>query len=163
MMRQFEKAFAEPHLALYKFHVEMRGDSAVLTLTIDTDIDGSSDVVSDKRTLMKWVFNTVALEWPESAKLLRETFVQPLISVKEQLQLQKMDLAEMIAKGEATVGAAAKGGQMRNATSWRASYKTNGADDGSNEFKLELFDQNHVEVRHLMYPCSSLHHSEGFK
>ena len=148
MMRQFEKAFAEPHLAMYKFRVEMCGEDAVLRLELDIGTDASPDDVfdEDEQASMKWAFNTTAMEWSESAKLLRDTFILPLISVKEQLQLQKMDLAEMIAKGETDVSAKAAGGHMRAATGWRAAYRTNGADGDADEFKLELFDQGHVQV-----------------
>jgi|EP01043_Picozoa_sp_COSAG02_P029916 hypothetical protein len=152
MMRQFEKAFAEPHLPLYTFRIEMRGEDAVLRLEIDTEVNGSADDLFDdeEQTTMNWSFDTTALEWPESATLLRETFIQPLISVKQQLQLQKMDLAHTIVQGETGVSASATGGHMRAVTGWRAAYQTNGAGGGPEEFKLEDFDQQHVEVRNLI-------------
>ncbi len=159
MMRQFEKAFAEPRVPLYTFRVEMRGEEAVLRLAIDTEHNGSTDDLFDgeEQTSMKWSFNTTALEWPESAKVLRDTFTKPLISVKQQLQLQKMDLAEMIAKGETGVSARATGGHMRAVTSWRAAYQTNGVETAPQEFKLELFDQEHILVRQLTTARSSPH------
>jgi hypothetical protein len=173
MMSQFAKAFAEPQVAAYTFRVEVHGDdSAVLTLEIDTSLDADpfDDDDFDEQTTMKWSFSAAALEWAESAKLLRDTFIQPLISVKQQLQMQKMDLAEHIANDEqggapgggaggggggGRGGGGGGGGQMRAVTNWRAAYNTNGTTAGGpEEFKLELFDKYRVEVRTV--PCCAV-------
>ena len=75
-MRTFADAFAEPRETGREFKAEVGDESALLQLCITSDGDE-----------LKWEFRTAALAWSDSVQVVRDTFIQPLVEVKQIVDL----------------------------------------------------------------------------
>lgn len=144
MMEKFAKAFEEPRVAGYEFRAERAdapSEDAVLRLKIMTEDEFDEDAEN-----LQWMFAAAALAWVESAALLRDTFIAPLISVKQQLDAQKMDLAELIVQEEQKGGGGGGGatnGHRDNQSLFGQGYGS--ARRGDQGFALDVFNEHHVE------------------
>ena len=134
-MRTFADAFAEPRETGREFKAEVGDESALLQLCITSDGDE-----------LKWEFRTAALAWSDSVQVVRDTFIQPLVEVKQQLETQKLDLVETVLN-QSQASAADFGGQ--HAGGGRRMYGAHGsaAPSGGSDFSLDEFDGRTVAVR----------------
>ena len=142
-MRTFADAFAEPRETGREFKAEVGDESALLQLCITSDGDE-----------LKWEFRTAALAWSDSVQVVRDTFIQPLVEVKQQLETQKLDLVETVLN-QSQASAADFGGQ--HAGGGRRMYGAHGsAASGGSDFSLDDFDARTVAVRSSSLPAPLL-------
>ena len=139
-MRTFADAFAEPRETGREFTAEVGDESALLQLCITSDGDQ-----------LTWEFRTAALAWSDSVQVVRDTFIQPLVEVKQQLETQKLDLVETVLN-QSQASAADFGGQ--HAGGGRRMYGAHGsaAPSGGSDFSLDDFDARTVAVRRSHVP-----------
>ena len=139
-MRTFADAFAEPRETGREFKAEVGDESALLQLCITSDGDQ-----------LTWEFRATALAWSDSVQVVRDTFIQPLVEVKQQLETQKLDLVETVLN-QSQASAADFGGQ--HAGGGRRMYGAHGsaAPSGGSDFSLDEFDGRTVAVRSLPAP-----------
>ena len=142
-MRTFADAFAEPRETGREFTAEVGDESALLQLCITSDGDQ-----------LTWEFRTAALPWSDSVQVVRDTFIQPLVEVKQQLETQKLDLVETVLN-QSQASAADFGGQ--HAGGGRRMYGAHGsAASGGSDFSLDDFDARTVAVRSSSLPAPLL-------